>query len=213
MSFEPKSNRAKERYDKILDVSLELFLENGYENTSLNMIIEKSGGSLSTIYKYFENKDGLFKAIMKNGVKIFSKEINERICISTKLTPEEYLRKFSSVYIDILLDRRCLLFNKVVLSEKFRNDSNIAKIYYEYGISKINKILEEYMKSNYEFFKLKDDELHRFASYFCMLLKNPYYFDAIFFNNSIENLREKEKEEHIDLVVSFFLNGILHRNK
>lgn len=56
-----KSKKAKDRYELILSVSLELFLKNGFENTSLNDIISKSGGSLSTIYTYFGSKEGLLK--------------------------------------------------------------------------------------------------------------------------------------------------------
>ncbi|QMS68702.1 TetR/AcrR family transcriptional regulator [Campylobacter fetus] len=48
-----KSKKAKDRYELILSVSLELFLKNGFENTSLNDIISKSGGSLSTILYVF----------------------------------------------------------------------------------------------------------------------------------------------------------------
>ncbi|RAZ49002.1 hypothetical protein CHL9004_08760, partial [Campylobacter hyointestinalis subsp. lawsonii] len=44
-----KTQKTKDRYELIISAGLELFLKNGFTNTSLNDIINKSGGSLSTI--------------------------------------------------------------------------------------------------------------------------------------------------------------------
>jgi transcription regulator protein len=55
------SKRGSERYEKFIQAGLEIFLEKGYEDTSLTDIIEKSGGSLASIYKFFDNKEGLLE--------------------------------------------------------------------------------------------------------------------------------------------------------
>ncbi len=44
-------------------VLTELFLERGYDAVSLDDIVQHAGGSKASIYKYFGNKEGLFKAI------------------------------------------------------------------------------------------------------------------------------------------------------
>lgn len=49
----PKTKKSVDRLSKIIKAGLEVFLEKGFEATSLNEVIEKSGGSLSTIYNYF----------------------------------------------------------------------------------------------------------------------------------------------------------------
>jgi transcriptional regulator, TetR family len=54
------SEKGKKRYELIVKTALELFLEKGYEKTSLSDIVAISGGSLSSIYTFFENKEGLF---------------------------------------------------------------------------------------------------------------------------------------------------------
>lgn len=41
-----------------------LFIEKGYEGTTLGDIVERAGGSLSTLYKLFGNKDGLLEAVI-----------------------------------------------------------------------------------------------------------------------------------------------------
>ena len=57
MSKLPKNKKSRLRCEQILDAAFELFLQHGYENVSLSDIITKSGGSLSSIYKYFGNKE------------------------------------------------------------------------------------------------------------------------------------------------------------
>lgn len=73
------TKRSAERKEKFIQAGLEIFLENGYENTSLTDIIKKSGGSLASIYKFFENKEGLFRAIVERGFDDFRMQIDEKI--------------------------------------------------------------------------------------------------------------------------------------
>ena len=52
------------RYRKLIETARELFVEKGYEGTSLNQLVARAGGSKSSIYAYFKNKEGLFRAVM-----------------------------------------------------------------------------------------------------------------------------------------------------
>ncbi len=51
------------RYEAILDAAETLFIEQGYDRTSLAEIVRRSGGSLATLYELFGNKQGLLHAI------------------------------------------------------------------------------------------------------------------------------------------------------
>jgi len=50
--------------DKILSSALSLFAMNGYDGTSTNKVAQKAGVSQGLIFKHFENKEGLLKAIL-----------------------------------------------------------------------------------------------------------------------------------------------------
>lgn len=50
----------------MLTASLALFAEKGYHNVSMQEIAEKSEFSIGTIYKFFENKEDLYKAMILN---------------------------------------------------------------------------------------------------------------------------------------------------
>lgn len=60
---QPQTRRGIERRLALLLSATELFLQNGYDAVSLDDIVQHAGGSKTSIYKYFGNKDGLFTAI------------------------------------------------------------------------------------------------------------------------------------------------------
>jgi AcrR family transcriptional regulator len=59
----PQTKRGHERCIALLETATTLFLERGYDAVSLDDIVQHAGGSKASIYKYFGNKEGLFKAI------------------------------------------------------------------------------------------------------------------------------------------------------
>lgn len=65
ISAEPVDNRREDRRLAIIDAAETLFLEQGFERTSLAAIIKKSGGSLATVYDLFGNKQGLLRAVVE----------------------------------------------------------------------------------------------------------------------------------------------------
>jgi AcrR family transcriptional regulator len=67
------SKEYQERYDEIIETSLRLFRQKGYENTSVGMIIDEVGISKGTFYYYFESKKGLMMSVIK--------KISDRILI------------------------------------------------------------------------------------------------------------------------------------
>ena len=48
---------------RIINAAWDLFYEQGYENTTVEEIIEKSGTSKGSFYHYFEGKDGLLGSL------------------------------------------------------------------------------------------------------------------------------------------------------
>lgn len=65
---------------KIITAAWDLFYEQGYDNTTVEEIIEKSGTSKGSFYHYFEGKDALLGSLSY----IFDEEylkLKESFCI------------------------------------------------------------------------------------------------------------------------------------
>ena len=64
---------------RILAVSGELFLKQGYKKTSIRKIIDESGITIGSLYHFFKNKDDLLFHLAVDGFKDFVK-ISDNIC-------------------------------------------------------------------------------------------------------------------------------------
>jgi AcrR family transcriptional regulator len=60
---EPRQQRSRETYEKILTVATEIFSELGYSGTTTNKVAEAAGISIGTLYHYFPDKDALLYAL------------------------------------------------------------------------------------------------------------------------------------------------------
>ena len=58
-----RKKNAKNTRGKIITAAWDLFYEQGYDDTTIEEIIEKSGTSKGSFYHYFEGKDGLLGSL------------------------------------------------------------------------------------------------------------------------------------------------------
>ena len=66
---EPRWTRRKHaRPEEITAAALESFVERGYAGTRLEDVAARAGISKGTLYLYFENKEDLFKAVVREGL-------------------------------------------------------------------------------------------------------------------------------------------------
>ena len=58
------AKKAKTTKKKIVSAAWKLFYEQGYDNTTVDDIVEKSGTSKGSFYHYFEGKDALLLSLI-----------------------------------------------------------------------------------------------------------------------------------------------------
>ena len=65
----PRWQRRKDaRPEELVAAALEVFVERGYEGTTLADVARRAGVTKGTIYLYFENKEALFKAVVRETI-------------------------------------------------------------------------------------------------------------------------------------------------
>lgn len=82
--------------DEIIAAATELFFENGYEATSVRMIMDRVGGEIGMFYHYFKSKDMLFDKVVDCFFKDYEKKFGEMI--SECRTPESFAAMFLPIY-------------------------------------------------------------------------------------------------------------------
>ncbi len=73
-----KRERRKEaRPGELLDAALDLFVEKGFAATRVEEVAGRAGVSKGTLFLYFQSKDDLFKAVVRENISGHFKEWNE----------------------------------------------------------------------------------------------------------------------------------------
>jgi TetR/AcrR family transcriptional regulator, transcriptional repressor of aconitase len=64
MSPKVSQKHKEQRRAKLIEAATEVFIEHGYENTTMKHVMEKAGVSRGGLYQYFDNKEDLFHAVI-----------------------------------------------------------------------------------------------------------------------------------------------------
>ena len=76
----PRREREKLRQrQEMLAAALDLFAQKGYHNTSMHEIAEKAEFAIGTLYKFFQNKEDLYKALVLEQCDQFEDAITRAI--------------------------------------------------------------------------------------------------------------------------------------
>ncbi len=76
------SRREREKLrqrQEMLATALELFSEKGYHNVSMHEIAEKAEFAIGTLYKFFKNKEDLYKSLIKEQADRFHEVLTKAI--------------------------------------------------------------------------------------------------------------------------------------
>lgn len=108
-----RAAQAARRREQLLDTALDLFAEQGIENTTIKDIAARAGVAQGLVYHYFRSKDELFGAIVAR----YSPVEEARVLLAdlAGTPPEEGLRQFAHAAYHLLREREKLL--RVALRE------------------------------------------------------------------------------------------------
>jgi AcrR family transcriptional regulator len=98
---ERKERERQEMRERILEVAKEMFLQDGYDKTSIRNIAEKIEYSPGTIYQYFEDKDEIFFIIHQQG---FDKLFAMMAQVNEIPNPLERLKTLGKVYMQFAIE-------------------------------------------------------------------------------------------------------------
>ncbi len=198
----PRREREKLRQrQEILAAALELFSQKGYHNVSMAEIAEKAEFAIGTLYKFFQNKEDLYKALVLEQCDKFEEAITraieqpgdevEKLQNYVRARVERFLNNLSFIRL-FLAERRGASFNiKAGLDEELRQR------YYKF-LERVASIFEDGIK-NRRFKKTAD----------------PYYLAAAL-DSAIDaslllwlEVPERHPDLDPDAILGIFFNGLL----
>lgn len=104
MAIANRKERQKEELKaKILEAARSLFIERGFEETSIRNIAERIEYSPTTIYLYFKDKDDIFYALHQEGFALLNQYFR---ALQEVEDPFERLKAIQKAYIRFALENR-----------------------------------------------------------------------------------------------------------
>jgi AcrR family transcriptional regulator len=128
--LEPRWERRKDaRPGELASAALDLFIEKGFSATRLDDVAKRAGVSKGTLYLYFDSKEDLFKAVVREGIIAKYAEFEEEMRNFSGNTPD-LLRELVNRWWDQIGATRLGGITKLMMSEA-GNFPELAKFYHD----------------------------------------------------------------------------------
>ncbi|EWY37356.1 TetR family transcriptional regulator [Skermanella stibiiresistens SB22] len=201
--FKLCGSRGDARRQAILDAAWSLFLEKGFERTTLADIISRSGGSRSTVYEHFGDKDGLFETVITLKCDEFVERF--RHIPFNDSDPERALTEFGVNFAHGLLTPECPKIMRLLIA----NADHLPKVidvFFKGGPTVLRGILSDYLRSATERGELRVEDPDHAAVTFMGLLHGDQYLKMLLRPTDLAT--PEQMTRHVEGVVRIFLDGV-----
>ena len=188
--------------EKIIESAKELFLRNGYHETSMSAIAKNADLGKGTLYWHFDSKDDLFQSMVTKEAKLMLKELNE--LAEKNLKADEILKKFIRLRVKNI-DENKKTTQMFMDGGNFINEE-LKKTMIEIFHSFID-IVEDIIKQGIDEDVFYTSNPEKAASAFIGMI-NGICSTIIF-----EDRGDIDIEENTEFVYQLFLNGLKNRKE
>ncbi len=171
------TGRREARRRAFLDAAGDLFVEKGYGATSLADVVKRSGGSLATLYEFFGNKGGLFKALIADRVERITGVFDEDGI--AQRPPASALTEFGRRMLDLILDPDVIAVQRLVIAESSQF-AELATDFFAAGPAAATARLTDYLADQAKRGRLKIDDPSLAAEHFGGLVKGSCHACTLF---------------------------------
>ena len=185
--------------DIILETARNIFQRFGFAKTSIGDIANAARKGRRTVYTYFENKEEIYKAVIKKEVDVLRDKLSD--AVFSESSAQEKLKHY--------LVTRMMTINELSnYYDALRNDylkdfkiiENIREDFDNQEIEMISEILTEGVENN----EFKIGNINLTAKAIVVAMKG---FEIPFFIEKVD----KDIEGHLNSLIEILFNGILKR--
>jgi len=199
-----KQTRGVAKNAEIVHAARELFLENGFNKVSMDLIAETAKVSKRTVYGHFANKESLFGAVMMDLCRETCSSDDVNNDPATEMSLDDILFAIGKKYLSVNLLPNALALYRIVSCESAQFPE-LANMYWDFPkmlISRVSEILLEFDQHG----KISTSESEVAALQFLSLLRSPMEMPHLFELKSPPS--EKKINQLVQQSVSLFLNGL-----
>lgn len=136
-------SRAAVRRQAMLDAATTLFLEKGFERTTLSDIVQRSGGSRTTLYEQFGSKEGLLRVMIEESAA----RVWDAVRWKDGPLPltEEGLVEYGCQFAKAVTTADAIAIYRIVFAESLRRP-DIARLFLDLGPGRVREQVTEWFR-------------------------------------------------------------------
>ena len=136
-----------DKREQILQGATAVFLQHGYAGTSMDRVAAAAGVSKQTIYSHFQDKEGLFTALIERvTIERLQRELgSDHLCGEPKLL----LRQLAQAFLAKMGHQDYLNVLRIIIAESVRFPE-LAQLYSRTVLVKGRQLLVDYLKQHPE---------------------------------------------------------------
>jgi len=196
-------DRGVARKQAFLQAAREVFLEQGYEAASVNDVVRRAGGSLSTLYAQYGNKEGLFQAVLVDQHERFTNALIVDGLESMSL--EAALQKIGEQFVRTMMARDNLAFFRLIVGEGRKFPEPLQRYISSGGADKVLTAISGVLQAH----GIDLPAPEHAASYLVGLWRARHHYRAL--GDEAYTLSDQETRSHVEISVRIFLEGVRTR--
>ncbi len=189
------------RAQLILQTAQKLFFQQGFDETSLEMIISESGGSRRSIYNEFGNKQGLLFAVIQRQVTIQTQRLAG---INRDLSPKETLNEVCYYFVQGMLSPTVRSLFRLVVQQTVKLPE-LGEMIYQSGPMAGVLPLVDYLTELIEQDVLYIEDTHFAAQMLLEMAQGPLHTRMLLLPN--EHPTDSEIKQQVSRAVDMFLKA------
>lgn len=134
----PAEGEQHERRQRVLDAAFDELIERGYEKVTMLAIARRAGASKETLYSWFGNREGLFRAMITENADATSEGV--RRALTGNDDPTHTLAMFGRGLLRLLTNERSVALNRASMV-----NLALAADLLENGRFRVGPIVEQYL--------------------------------------------------------------------
>lgn len=182
---ERKQGEKQEMHKRILDAARKIFLDKGYEKTSMRNIASEINYSPGMIYFHFKDKSQIFHELHKEGFRLLLAQLK---ILDNVADPFERLKAVGRVFIQFAQDNKDYYNLMFIVDEPTKKPSEGGFQIAKEAISHLIQLVEECQKAGR--FKGMDVEYFSF-----MILSSIHGICALFCKDRTTSFQNKSNED------------------
>jgi TetR/AcrR family transcriptional repressor of mexJK operon len=194
--------RTEQLTQRLLEAATQLFMEKGYDATSMGEISARAHASKETFYRHFPTKDELFRAVVIRQAEMIARDLGSMLLVHDP--PEKALTTFGEFMLTRMMTKDTIAFHRLLGMAKERFPE-LLQLYRTTGPRRVRDAMAKYLADQMAQGKLRKMDPDVAARQFFDLAAAEMIMNASI--SGVVNPSKAVIEQRVKEAVDCFLHG------